>query len=88
MTDLRARLNQLLTDSGTYQQGRHDERHRLRQLIDIRIDLRATRRPKPLSLKQQALATLEEEPDDGKELLVFDTAQVNIIRRALEQLDD
>jgi hypothetical protein len=41
-----------------------------------------------LSLKQQALATLEEEPDDGKELLVFDTAQVNIIRRALEQLDD
>ena len=46
------------------------------------------RRPKPLSLKQQALATLEEEPDDGKELLVFDTAQVNIIRRALEQLND
>jgi hypothetical protein len=43
MTDLRARLNQLLTDSGTYQQGRHDERHRLRQLIDIRIDqLRGT----------------------------------------------
>ncbi|MFZ9621709.1 MAG: hypothetical protein ACO289_10950 [Prochlorococcaceae cyanobacterium] len=36
--DMRRRLEQLLTDSGTYQQGRHDERHRLQQLIDIRID--------------------------------------------------
>ncbi len=63
--------------------------HLLRQQgFDVVDDLRATRRPKPPSLKQQALATLEEEPDDGKELLVFDTAQVNIIRRALEQLDD
>ena len=63
--------------------------HLLRlQGFDVVDDLRATRRPKPLSLKQQALATLEEEPDDGKELLVFDTAQVNIIRRALEALDD
>jgi len=50
--------------------------------------LRAARRPKPPSLKEQALATLEEEPDDGKELLVFDTAQVNIIRRALEALPE
>ena len=47
------------------------------QGFDVVDDLRVTRRPKPLSLKQQALATLEEEPDDGKELLVFDTAQVN-----------
>lgn len=63
--------------------------HLLRQQgFDVVDDLRATRRPKPPSLKQQALATFEEEPDDGKELLVFDTAQVNIIRRALEQLDD
>lgn len=38
MADLRSRLNQLLTDSGTYQQGRHDERLRLQQLIDVRID--------------------------------------------------
>jgi len=61
--------------------------HLLRlQGFDVVDDLRATRRPKPLSLRQQALATLEEGPDDGKELLVFDTAQVNIIRRALEQL--
>lgn len=43
MTDIRNRLEQLLSDSGTYQQGRHDERLRLRQLIDIRIDqLRGT----------------------------------------------
>ncbi len=51
-------------------------------------ELRAARRPKPPSLKEQALAVLEEEPEDSKELIVFDTDQVNIIRRALEQLDD
>jgi hypothetical protein len=50
--------------------------------------LTATRRPKLLNLKKQALAVLEEEPEDSKELIVFDTDQVNIIRRALEQLDD
>lgn len=49
MTDLRTRLNQLLTDSGTYQQGRHDERLRLQQLIDVRIDqLRAIPRTQQL----------------------------------------
>jgi hypothetical protein len=43
MTDIRARINQLISDSGTYRQGQQDERHRLRTLIDIRIDqLRAT----------------------------------------------
>jgi len=51
-------------------------------------DLRAARRPNPPSLKEQALAALEEEPEDSKELIVFDTDQVKIIRRALEQLDD
>ena len=51
-------------------------------------DLRAVRRPKPPSLKEQALAVLEEEPEDAKELIVFDTDQVNIIRRALEALND
>jgi hypothetical protein len=52
--------------------------------------LRQVMRPKPPSLKEQALKILEEEPepDDMKELIVFDTAQVEIIRRALEQLDD
>lgn len=49
MSDLRTRLNQLLTDSGTYQQGRHDERLRLQQLIDVRIDqLRAIPRTQQL----------------------------------------
>ena len=46
------------------------------------------RRPKPLSLKERALAVLEEEPEDTKELIVFDTDQVKIIRRALEALND
>ena len=48
------------------------------------------RRPRPPSLKERALKILEEEPepDDMKELIVFDTAQVEIIRRALEQFDD
>ena len=52
--------------------------------------LKAAMRPKPLSLKEQALKILEEEPeaDDMKELIVFDTAQVEIIRRALESLPD
>jgi len=43
MNDIRARISQLISDSGTYRQGQQDERHRLRSLIDIRIDqLRAT----------------------------------------------
>ena len=48
------------------------------------------RRPKPPSLKEQALKILEEEPeaDDMKELVVFDVDQVEIIRKALEQLND
>ena len=65
--------------------------HLLRQQgFDVVDDLRATRRPKPLSLKEQALKILEEEPeaDDMKELIVFDTAQVEIIRRALESLPE
>jgi len=43
MNDIRARIHQLITDSGTYRQGQQDERRRLSQLIDIRIDqLRGT----------------------------------------------
>lgn len=43
MNDIRARINQLISDSGTYRQGQHDERQRIGQLIDIRIDqLRGT----------------------------------------------
>ena len=44
-------------------------------------DLRAARRPKPPSLKEQALEAL----DDASDRL--DAAHENIIRRALEQLD-
>ena len=50
--------------------------------------LRNARRPEPPSLKEQALAVLEEEPEDTKELIVFDTDQVNLIRRALKALPD
>jgi len=56
--------------------------------INLSKKLRAARRPKPPSLKEQALAVLKEEPEDSKELIVFDTDQINIIRKALEQLDD
>lgn len=35
---MRARISQLITDSGTYRQGQQDERHRLVNMIDIRID--------------------------------------------------
>jgi len=42
--------------------------------------LRDTRRPKPLSLKEQAIAVL----DDAE----LDSAHYNILLRALEQLDD
>ena len=44
--------------------------------------LRNHRRPKPPSLKEQALAVL----DDASDRL--DAAHENLIRRALEQLDD
>jgi hypothetical protein len=43
-------------------------------------ELRAARRPKPPSLKEQALAVL----DDAE----LDSAHYNILLRALEQLDD
>lgn len=36
--DIRARIQQLISDSGTYRQGQQDERHRLRSLIDVRVD--------------------------------------------------
>lgn len=38
MSEIRQRLEQLLVDSGAYRQGRQDERERLQQLIDVRID--------------------------------------------------
>jgi hypothetical protein len=47
--------------------------------------LRAARRPKPPSLKEQALALLEPQ---GSPARLFNEDQMGIIRRALEQLDD
>ena len=38
MSDIRHRLEQLLSDSGAYQHGRQDERERLLRLIDVRIE--------------------------------------------------
>jgi hypothetical protein len=48
-------------------------------------DLRAARRPKPPSLKEQALEALK---DLGKELPIQLTAQYGTVRHALEQLPD
>lgn len=38
MTDIRTKLEALITDSGSYRQGQQDERERLCKLIDIRVD--------------------------------------------------
>jgi hypothetical protein len=46
--------------------------------------LRAARRPKPPSLKEQALAELVDAYDEDK----IDDSTYDTIRRALEQLDD
>ena len=55
------------------------------EVIDVVSDLRAARRPKPPSLKEQALAALERyEAEEWCEEMTFDSS---IIRRALEQLD-
>jgi hypothetical protein len=59
--------------------------HLLRlQGFDVVDDLRAARRPKPPSLKEQALAELEILSDYAHGLGCSESA----IRRALEQLDD
>ena len=47
--------------------------------------LRESRRPKPLSLKEQALEALK---DIGKELPIGFTDQYGTVLRALEQIDD
>ena len=61
--------------------------HLLRQQgFDVVDDLRATRRPKPPSLKEQALAALDDAVMRGDCITISDA--VPTIRRALEQLDD
>jgi hypothetical protein len=51
-------------------------------------DLRAARRPEPLSLKEQALAKLPEHPENMDSYLTLTPGSVATIRRALEALDD
>jgi hypothetical protein len=53
----------------------------------IAQDLRAARRPKPLSLKQQALEELENMVKAAKDF-GFGGTDPTAIRRVLEQLDD
>lgn len=38
MSDIRHRIEQLLSDTSAFSAGQTEERHRLQQLIDIRID--------------------------------------------------
>lgn len=45
--------------------------------------IRAARRPKPMSLKEQALALLDKAEDPS-----WDINDFSIVRKALEQLDD
>ena len=51
-------------------------------------DLRAARRPKPPSLKEQALAKLPEHPENMASHLKLTPGEVATIRRALEALPD
>jgi len=53
----------------------------------LALELRARRRPKPLTLKEQALAALEH-LDDATASQMDTTEAVQIIGLALEQLDD
>jgi hypothetical protein len=64
--------------------------HLLRQQgFDVVDDLRATRRPKPPTLKEQALKALNSASfQPGTDFRQIDPARSAIIRRALEQLDD
>jgi hypothetical protein len=60
--------------------------HHLDRGPEWSMDLRSTRRPKPPSLKEQALKALNQA---GKGLTKSEWQQCSdIIRRALEQLDD
>jgi hypothetical protein len=59
---------------------------RVKGFDNLASDLLAARRPKPLSLKEQALMALEDgDTGPGASLT---SNEVDIIRRALNQLDD
>jgi hypothetical protein len=59
-----------------------DQKVLLQHQSDVVPALRAARRPKPPSLKEQALETLKYPKD------LWSESEVDTIRRALEQLDD
>lgn len=75
---------QLLKDAKWLDHNALNESHL--KIIPVGESLIEAMRPRPLSLKVQALAALDTEPEDAKELIVFDTDQIDIIRRALEAL--
>ena len=54
----------------------------------LALELRARRRPKPPSLKEQALETLQRLSKDGYPCNYQEDSDWDTIRRALEQLDD
>jgi hypothetical protein len=62
----------------------------LQQGFDFVDDLRAARRPKPPSLKEQALEALRHAPgpDYPNPITLLTADEHALIRRALEQLDD
>jgi hypothetical protein len=79
------RLTQMLTRASQW--GADTELEACFKLVSfenskLAFQLRAARRPKPPSLKQQALETLKYPKD------LWSEAEVDTIRRALEQLDD
>ena len=57
----------------------------LERILDVELadQLRTARRPKPLSLKEQALALLDKAEDPS-----WDINDFSIVRKALEQLND
>ncbi len=55
---------------------------------DVSVPLRAERRPKPPSLKEQALETLQRISKDKYPCNYQEDSDWDTIRRALEQLDD
>jgi hypothetical protein len=54
-------------------------------MFSLAKDLQYSRRPKPPSLKEQALAALEADPKNGA-MIMLDAEQFKTIRRALEAL--